>query len=134
MNKDLALNKLKEIVEIYKEKQEIVGICLTTYLEQGTKILELNILTSSNLNFKERIEYEDIINIIVTSLTEQDLKLKEANERSLLKILNSSILYDKNNKLTNLQNTLKEVADRTSLATMDNEITFYDDNEITNKL
>lgn len=134
MNKDLVLNKLKEIVEIYKEKQEIEGICLTTYLEQGTKILELNILTSSNLNFKERIEYEDIINIIVTSLTEQDLKLKEANERSLLKILNSSILYDKNNKLTNLQNTLKEVADRTSLATMDNEITFYDDNEITNKL
>lgn len=134
MNKDLVLNKLKEIVEIYKEKQEIEGICLTTYLEQGTKILELNILTSSNLNFKERIEYEDIISIIVTSLTEQDLKLKETNERSLLKILNSSILYDKNNKLTNLQNTLKQVADRVSLATMENEITFFEDEEIKNKI
>lgn len=133
MNKDLILNKLKEIVEIYKEKQEIEGICLTTYLEQGTKILELNILTSSNLNFKERIEYEDI-NIIVTSLTEQDLKLKEANERNLLKILNSLILYDKNNKLTNLQNTLKQVANRVSLATMENEITFFEDEEIINKI
>lgn len=134
MNK-AVLEKLQELITFYKEKDTVEGLFLTTYFKNNAKILELSVLSTntetSPVNLEE-VDCEDNFKIVITLLTKKDLLFKEENERTLLKLLNSTILFEKFKQLSGKKNELIKATDNMSLASMNNEITFYDVPEITN--
>lgn len=132
MNKDL-----KELIDLYKKKEGIDGIYLTTYLENNYKILELNLLFEELENSEENarsLDYADNFKITTSFVTSKDLELKEENERNLVKLANSSIIYDSDDKLSKLKKEIIRIMDSENLASMYNEITFYQDDEIVSKI
>lgn len=136
MNNEI-LTKLKELITFYKEKEDIEGMFLTTYFDKELKKVELFMISSSkNLSpiCLENIFCSDNFQIVSTLLTKKDLLFRETNELVLLKLLNSVIIYDKEEKLKKIKKELEKATDNISLATMNNEITFFDEPEIRNKI
>ena len=131
MNNEI-LTKLKELITFYKEKEDIEGMFLTTYFDKELKMIS----SSKNLSpiCLENIFCSDNFQIVSTLLTKKDLLFRETNELVLLKLLNSVIIYDKEEKLKKIKKELEKATDNISLATMNNEITFFDEPEIRNKI
>ncbi len=135
MNKKILITRLKELVDKYKEKEEVKAIYLTSYLDKNYKILELHLLADNlGIEFGKFFNLEDNYKIVVSLISKKDLELREINEKNLVKLMNSSILYDKNETLIELQKKLIKLADELSLASINNELTFFEDEEITNKI
>ena len=85
------------MIAFYKRKEEVEGIYLTSYLDNNNKILELNILvTNLDIEAEKSFSLEDNYKIIISLVSKKYLELKEINEKNLLKLMNSSILYNKN--------------------------------------
>lgn len=125
--------KLKELIDLYKENDKVEAIYLTTYLEQNVKILELNLVANNfGISTKKSFNFEDNYRIIVSLVALKDLELKYENERNLVKLANSSILYDSSDKLDKLKDKIIKIMDNEPLVSMYNEITFYDVPDITN--
>lgn len=123
------------MIAFYKRKEEVEGIYLTSYLDNNNKILELNILaTNLDIEAEKSFSLEDNYKIIISLVSKKYLELKEINEKNLLKLMNSSILYNKNESLIELQKKLIKIADELSLASMINELTFLEEPEIINKI
>ncbi len=136
MNNEI-LTKLKELITFYKEKEDIEGMFLTTYFDKELKKVELFMISSSkNLSpiCLENIFCSDNFQIVSTLLTKKDLLFRETNDLVLLKLLNSVIIYDKEEKFKKIKKELEKATDNISLATMNNEITFFDEPEIRNKI
>lgn len=136
MNKEV-LEKLQELITFYKEKANVEGLFLTTYIRNNAKIVELSVLstnTETSPVHLEEVDCEDNFKIATTILAKKDLLFREENEKTLLKFLNSTILFEQNKKLSELQSELIKAADNMSLASMNNEITFFDEPEITNEI
>lgn len=134
MNK-AVLEKLQELITFYKEKDTVEGLFLTTYIRNNVKILELSVLstnTETSSAHLEEVDCEDNFKIATTILAKKDLLFREENERTLLKLLNSTILFEQNKKLSELQSELIKATDNMSLASMNNEMNFYEIPEITN--
>lgn len=137
MNKEAIFNKLKELVAFYKEKDTVEGLFLTTYIRNSAKILELSVLstnTETSPVHLEEVDFEDNFKIVTTILAKKDLLFSEENEKTLLKLLNSTILFEQNKKLSELQSELIKEADNMSLASMNNEMNFYEIPEITSEI
>lgn len=132
-NKVLA--KLQELITFYKEKDTVEGLFLTTYIRNNAKILELSVLSinteTSPVHLAE-VDCEDNFKIVTTILVKKDLLFSEENEITLLKLLNSTILFEEFKQLSGKKNELIKATDNMSLASLNNEITFFDEPEITN--
>lgn len=136
MNK-AVLEKLQELITFYKEKNTVEGLFLTTYIRNNAKIVELSVLstnTETSPVHLEEVDCEDNFKIVTTILAKKDLLFSEENEITLLKLLNSTILFEQNKKLSELQSELIKAADNMSLASMNNEMNFYEIPEITNEI
>lgn len=134
MNK-AVLEKLQELITFYKEKDTVEGLFLTTYFKNNVKILELSVLstnTETSPVHLEEVDCEDNFKIATTILSKKDLLFREENEITLLKLLNSTILFEEFKQLSGKKNELIKATDNTSLASLNNEITFFDEPEITN--
>lgn len=134
MNKKV-LEKLQELITFYKEKDYVEGLFLTTYIRNNVKILELSVLstnTETSPVHLEEVDCEDNFKIATTILAKKDLLFREENEKTLLKLLNSTILFEEFKQLSGKKNELIKATDNMSLVSMNNEITFFDEPEITN--